>query len=283
MNVALLGAKGKVNRAIEGLIKEKPDRYRLVGRITGGKLIDGVPTYRNLKKLLEENKWLKGKDYLTIIDFSHPDWTLDIIDQIKKCKKRKILLTIGTTGFSEEEIKVVNHFMYKTRRLCIKSPNYDMEFLIWLREQMELFEKAYTHYRKNKEVSILAVHPMWKKDIPSGTTLGIKEWIDEITFDKEKQVFKNKGPAEMKPLFSYNSDLFEYFIIEGGVIGQFSINGRRGFALGALEISQGLISCDELKIGVPVLDDLASTSRFVKKYGKSEVTAIVKEKIETRW
>ena len=103
-----------------------------------------------------------------VIDFSHPDSTIEII---KDCSTNKIPLIVGTTNLNEEtliEIKMASKYIP-----ILLAANMSIGIL-HLKESLVAFIKS---NKQKIECSIEEIHHSNKLDAPSGTAIEIKDLI----------------------------------------------------------------------------------------------------------
>jgi len=103
-----------------------------------------------------------------VIDFSHPDSTIEII---KDCSINKIPLIVGTTNLNEEtliEIKMASKYIP-----ILLAANMSIGIL-QLKESLVAFIKS---NKQKIECSIEEIHHSNKLDAPSGTAIEIKDLI----------------------------------------------------------------------------------------------------------
>ena len=103
-----------------------------------------------------------------VIDFSHPDSTIEII---KDCSTNKIPLIVGTTNLNEEtliEIKMASKYIP-----ILLAANMSIGML-QLKESLVAFIKS---NKQKIECSIEEIHHSNKLDAPSGTAIEIKGLI----------------------------------------------------------------------------------------------------------
>ena len=103
-----------------------------------------------------------------VIDFSHPDLT---IEMIKDCSRNKIPLIIGTTNLNEEtlvEIKMASKYIP-----ILLAANMSIGML-QLKESLVAFIKS---NQEKIDCLIEEIHHSNKLDAPSGTAIEIKDLI----------------------------------------------------------------------------------------------------------
>lgn len=107
---------------------------------------------------------IEKNNFDVLIDFTKPSSTLYFTKQCYNFKKNVI---IGTTGFSDEEISIINSYS-KNIALIISS-----NFSIGINLICELVQKTSKILGKNSDIDIIEFHHRNKVDIPSGTALTI--------------------------------------------------------------------------------------------------------------
>ena len=103
-----------------------------------------------------------------VIDFSHPDLTIEII---KDCSRNKVPLIIGTTNLNEEtlvEIKMASKYIP-----ILLAANMSIGML-QLKESLVAFIKS---NKEKIDCLIEEIHHSNKLDAPSGTAIEIKDLI----------------------------------------------------------------------------------------------------------
>ena len=165
--VALIGAAGKMNKMILGLLRDHPE-VRLtgafvrpghpwvgldVGTALGGEMF-GVVATDDLNKALHNAE--------VAIDFSSPEMTVELA---RAAAKARISLVIGTTGL-EEHARAV---LLEAARVVpvVYAPNMGVGIAV-LRA---LVEEASRRLGRDWDVEVLEIHHRDKKDSPSGTAL----------------------------------------------------------------------------------------------------------------
>lgn len=112
-----------------------------------------------------------------IVDFSTPEATLENI----KCFRRGMSLIIGTTGFSDKEVKKLKS--YGDRLRVLLAPNISDGINI-LMKICKVINKLW----KEADIEIVEQHFKNKKDVPSGTAKKIAQ-----VFDKEVLIHAIRG------------------------------------------------------------------------------------------
>ncbi len=186
----------------------------------------------DLKEKLSSNLDLKFSDNLSehsgsfdvVIDFSLPE---PCVEAVKECQKLNKPITIGTTGFSAEQKKILTDAGKEIPLLL--APNMSIGVNASLRSISEL-SKILSGY----DVSIEETHHKNKLDSPSGTALKIAEVIAEARHSSPSDIniksFREEGEVGVhKTIFRSSDD--EIIIYHNAY-------NRTIFAQGALDTSQ---------------------------------------------
>jgi len=173
VRIAIAGAAGRMGRnlvkathqnpnASVGSGSERPESS-LVGVDVGELCGEGhfnVALVDDLSKAIT--------DFDVIVDFTAPVSTLA---NIELCKQHDKKLIIGTTGFSEEEKRLIDSAAKEIS--IVMAPNYS----VGVNLVFKLLEKAAKVMGDYSDVEIVEAHHRHKVDAPSGTAIGMGEAI----------------------------------------------------------------------------------------------------------
>ena len=160
------GACGKMGeRIIANALTSK--EFELVGAIerSGGPHIGlevGIKVTDNLNDIIQKCD--------VIIDFTNPENTLTNLELAVKNKKAMV---IGTTGFSETQLRKVKEL--GSQIPCVMAPNMSLGVNLLFKLAAESAKVLGDEY----DVEIVEAHHRMKKDAPSGTAKKIAEVIAE--------------------------------------------------------------------------------------------------------
>ena len=104
-----------------------------------------------------------------IIDFSTPDACLNILDY---AKKNKIPMVIATTGFNNDELKLIEAASKEIPIFKSSNMSYETNLVISLVSKLATI-------LNDSDIEIVDVHHNKKVDSPSGTALMIADGINE--------------------------------------------------------------------------------------------------------
>lgn len=178
-----------------------------------------------------------------IIDFSTPDACLNILNY---AKQNKVPIVIATTGFSDEELKIIEDTSKEIPIFKSSNMSYETNLVI------SLVSKLATSLT-DSDIEIVDVHHNKKVDSPSGTALMIADGINKALDNSMNYEFDrhSKKQARTKKEIGIHS-------IRGGTeVGKHSVfffgdnesleishtvNSRAVFAKGALKAADFIIN-----------------------------------------
>jgi 4-hydroxy-tetrahydrodipicolinate reductase len=184
IKVVVCGAAGRMGQRIISMIQEEKD-MKLAGAIEGSHHpMLGTQISPEVKIIhnLEEVAPLAD----VVVDFTSPKASLDFLAVMAKLKKP---LIIGTTGFTEEEIKNIKFITQNFP--CLLASNMSIGVNLLFRLVRDVAQKLGDSY----DVEIIEAHHNRKKDAPSGTALTLaKEIAMALNRNiKEDLVYGRKG------------------------------------------------------------------------------------------
>lgn len=170
LNVAIIGAAGRMGRAIVRAASELPDRVAITGAVTStasaslgrdvGELVGvarlDVPVTDDLAGALARAD--------VVIDFSQPHATASIL---AVCRAARKPLLIGTTGVPTELSALFDEAAADIPLLVAPNTSIGVTLLI------ELTRVAAKSLPAGFDIEIIEAHHRMKKDAPSGTALAL--------------------------------------------------------------------------------------------------------------
>lgn len=245
MKVLLTGALGKMGgEVIEEISKN--DEFNIVCGFDKEEKEKPFPIYNDIEKIKEKVD--------VIIDFSNPKATLEIL---KYAKRTKTPIVIATTGFSEEEGKIIKE--YSKEIPIFKSAN--MSFSINL--IVNLLESIST-YLADEDIEIIDIHHNRKVDSPSGTAILLADAINKNLKEKKHFNFDRMTKREKR-----NINEIGFSSVRGGnIVGEHKVcffgeneeleithkaYSRSLFAEGALKAAKYIVN---QKVGLYNMSDL---------------------------
>ena len=153
----------------------------------------------------------------TIIDFTVPKCTLEILKIASRLKKRVV---IGTTGFSKKEENLIKKYSKKIPILKAGNMSLGVNLIMYLTEI------ASRSLGSNFLSKVYEVHHKHKKDYPSGTALMLGKGIAN---GKNKDFYKLVGRKYFnKKFFPYGNIINFNSIRKGNAIGEHEVKFSSG-------------------------------------------------------
>ena len=153
----------------------------------------------------------------TIIDFTVPKCTLEILKIASRLKKRVV---IGTTGFSKKEENLIKKYSKKIPILKAGNMSLGVNLIMYLTEI------ASRSLGSNFLSKVYEVHHKHKKDYPSGTALMLGKGIAN---GKNKDFYKLVGRKYFnKKFFPYGNKINFNSIRKGNAIGEHEVKFSSG-------------------------------------------------------
>ncbi|MBM7614900.1 4-hydroxy-tetrahydrodipicolinate reductase [Alkaliphilus hydrothermalis] len=119
-----------------------------------------------------------------VIDFSHPESLEDVLNY---CSENQVPLAIGTTGFTPEQIKMIEDTSRKIPVLRATNMSLGMNIMF------SLVEKVARMLKDKVDIEVLEAHHNRKKDAPSGSATTIIESIEKGLEEVVKHQHGRKG------------------------------------------------------------------------------------------
>jgi len=148
--IAINGSNGRMGKALIEAVKLNPN-------VSQGSILNRGD---DIKRVL--------KDFDVLIDFTRPEATLDALSV---CQSAGKAMVIGTTGFSDEALKVIDQASSDIP--IVFAPNMS----IGVNLTLKLLETAAKVIGTDSNIEIVEAHHRHKVDSPSGTALKMGEVI----------------------------------------------------------------------------------------------------------
>lgn len=179
IKVAIAGARGKMGiEAVHTVMKN--DKMELVAVLdykkVGTTLADlelfpahyNVPVYTDFAQLIADTK----PDVL--VDLTNPHC---VYEHTKQALLHNVRPVVGTTGFTDEQLKELTDLANVNKLGCIIAPNFAIGAILMMK-----FAKEAAKYFP--DVEIIEMHHDQKLDAPSGTGLKTAQMISEVRAEK---------------------------------------------------------------------------------------------------
>ena len=167
MNILLSGALGKMGEEVIKAVEKTKD-YKIICGYDTKTENKNFPVYSDIKNIKENPN--------VIIDFSKPEGSLEIL---KYARNKNIPIVIATTGFNEEENKIIEE--YSKEIPIFKSSNMSLNINL-----MADILKKVSKYLKDDDIEIIDIHHNRKVDSPSGTAILLADSINEELEEKKE-------------------------------------------------------------------------------------------------
>lgn len=262
IKISIPGGNGRMGRSlIKEIVNDKSLKIAssscLPDEVEKGFDLGTLVGENKINKYLTEDKMSIFNDTDVIIDFTIPEAS---IFHVEKAALYNIPIVIGTTGFTNSELKKIK--FYSNKIPIIHSAN----FSIGISLMKKLIKDSTEILGKKWEIEILETHHNKKIDSPSGTALLLGAVAAEVRKQKLDQI---KKPSRDGIIGKRSKEEIGFAVLRGGnVIGEHSIkffcgderleinhvaNDRSIFAKGAV---RSAIWATKSKPGFFTLDDV---------------------------
>lgn len=200
MNILLNGATGRMGKEVIKRVEEEKDLNITCGVGIGGDN-EKFPIYENTSDVKEKVD--------VIIDFSIPKASLNILEY---ARKNKIPIVIATTGFSDEELKVIKEASEEIP--VFRSSNMSLDINLMAKIVQEI-----ARVLNDTDIEIIETHHNRKVDSPSGTAILLADAINEVLENKKTYTFDRMQKREKR-----SKDEIGFSSIRGGnIVGEHTV------------------------------------------------------------
>ncbi|PKH10010.1 MULTISPECIES: 4-hydroxy-tetrahydrodipicolinate reductase [Planomicrobium] len=166
IRVAIAGARGRMGQEAVHTVMKNPNMelvsvldYKEVGEtLADTKLFPQTFTVPIFLKLAELNKETKPQ---VLLDLTSPE---SVYEHTREALELGIRPVVGTTGFSDEELKELSAYSAQNGIGCIIAPNFAIGAVL----MMKFAEQAAKYL---PDIEIIEMHHDQKLDAPSGTAM----------------------------------------------------------------------------------------------------------------
>lgn len=202
INIALVGANGKMGQVITRLVSQSDDIKIAFGIDINTEKKSDYPVYSSFSEASEECD--------VIIDFSHPS-SLDAT--LKYALDNKKGAVIATTGLSPEQTNDIKTASEKTPVFFSANMSLGVNLLI------QLAKKATALLEDSFDIEIIEKHHNLKIDAPSGTALAIADAINETCASSNEYVYDRHSTRKKR-----SKDEIGIHSLRGGtIVGEHSV------------------------------------------------------------
>ena len=200
MNILLNGATGRMGKEVIKKVAEEKDLNITCG-VGIGENNEKFPIYENTKDIEEKVD--------VIIDFSITKASLNILEY---ARKNKIPIVIATTGFSDEELKVIKEASEEIP--VFRSSNMSLDINLMAKIVQEI-----ARVLNDTDIEIIETHHNRKVDSPSGTAILLADAINEVLENKKIYTFDRMQKREKR-----SKDEIGFSSIRGGnIVGEHTV------------------------------------------------------------
>jgi 4-hydroxy-tetrahydrodipicolinate reductase len=205
INITITGALGRMGKIlIKRISKNKNLRLFSLTDLKAGKIINGIKTQKNNLEVFKKTD--------VIIDFSRPKASLEILNYVKKLKKK---IVIGTTGFTKQQNNLIKN--YSKKIAIFKSGNMSLGINLLEHIVNILSKKIPNDYH----IGINDNHHRKKIDYPSGTALML---ANAVSKGKNKNLESMKGKIFLNKKGNLQKNKINFLITrKGKTIGKHSV------------------------------------------------------------
>jgi 4-hydroxy-tetrahydrodipicolinate reductase len=183
IKVAVAGAKGRMGSQVVASILEEGGMELVTGFDPGGVGEEIAPGVK-ISSPDEMDNMLKEVKPDVFVDFTNASAA---VENVKVASRNKVKLVVGTTGFSEAQLKEMENAI-KDHVPAIISPNFSIGVNIF----WKLIAEAAKHLQAYRyHVEIIEMHHSHKKDAPSGTAAKAADIISN--YAGKKFVYGRQG------------------------------------------------------------------------------------------
>ena len=203
VKVVVCGASGRMGQTIGRMVSESPDL----------KIVGGV----DLKAgTFFGEEQVASKDIDLLLEKKKPDVLIDFtvagaaVENVKTAARHNVALVVGTTGFTEEQRKIMADAVAGHSPAVISS-NFSVGVnIFWqvLRDAAQLL--------KDYDIEVIEGHHRNKKDAPSGTAKTILQILDEEVGARQK-MYGREGITERK------NEIGVHVIRGGDIVGDHAV------------------------------------------------------------
>ena len=215
--IVIAGCCGRMGRRIASLAL-KDEAIKVTGAVEArghyaiGKNLSEFIGEHHIDVKVSDSLQAAAQDADVIIDFTTPT---TLISNLSIARKVKIPIVVGTTGLTDEELKLVN--LTSSSIPVLISANMSVGVNLLFRIAPEIANALGENY----DIEIVESHHNKKKDSPSGTAKKLAELIAEAKGKRLKDiaVYGREGKVEERP----KGQMGIHAVRAGGIVGDHTI------------------------------------------------------------
>lgn len=181
INIIVAGPRGRMGKEAVKMVHDTPEfelvsvldhKYdgQMLSEISGFEYVGKVPVYTNIEECLQKS------NATILVDLTTPE--VGYI-HTKAALQYGVRPVVGTTGFSQSQLKELKQLAEEKETGCIIAPNFAIGAVLMMK-----FSQMAAKYMDN--VEIIELHHDQKLDAPSGTAVKTAEMITTARNTKEQ-------------------------------------------------------------------------------------------------
>lgn len=202
INIALVGANGKMGQVITRLVSQNDDIKIVFGIDINTEKKSDYPVYSSFGEATEECD--------VIIDFSHPSSLDATLNYALENKKGAV---IATTGLSSEQTEAIKSASNNVPVFFSANMSLGVNLLI------QLAKKATALLEDSFDIEIIEKHHNLKIDAPSGTALAIADAINETCTASNEYVYDRHSTRKKRS----KNEIGIHSLRGGTIVGEHSV------------------------------------------------------------
>ena len=217
ITITISGIAGRMGKMIASCACEDPETTIVSGIEAAGHPCIGKQLSEAVHNELSHETVIEDLKSITeigdvIIDFSHHEVTVPLMEKAVQLGKP---IVIGTTGFTQTEEDRIREL--SNQIACVKSPNMS----IGINVLFNLARQAASAMGQSCDIEIVEAHHRFKKDAPSGTAKKLLEIVAEASGkDAERDtVYGREGLIGERP----SSEIGVFAVRGGDIVGDHTV------------------------------------------------------------
>lgn len=215
LNIGIVGL-GLTGAAIARYILEQRDDIRIVMAGAGpqsakagkdlGSVLGIAPCGVTIVAAEEIPHAMTETNPQAVIDFSHPDHTIDLLRQYARAR---CSVVVGTTGFSSTQFEQMKRAAGTQRLGILYAPNITRGVNV-----LQMIARLAVQCLPGYDIEVIERHHRNKKDAPSGTARKIAEQLHE-TAGTNDTIYGRSGQTGKRP----EGEIAVHAVRAGGIVG----------------------------------------------------------------
>lgn len=180
VKIVIAGPRGRMGKEAVNLVTNTNtyDLVAVLDHVNEGKLLSEVEGFSNINVPIytDIDKCLTEVSADVLIDLTTPEVGMV---HTRTALQYGVRPVVGTSGFSEEDLEVLEKLCHETGKGCIIAPNFAIGAVL----MMKFAQMAGKYF---KDVEIIELHHDQKLDAPSGTAVKTAEMIRAVRETKQQ-------------------------------------------------------------------------------------------------